>query len=123
MGAWWRVPGTRNTSSKTGQCSAQIKLNAVCNDSSFARVLAGTMWVMFFVRLIPLCGMVIFGVYFLFFAVPVVTGRSWWRLRTLGKCEDPALKGARRYIFTSSTRRFWARPSAVSFDATGRVAP
>ena len=42
--------------------------------------------------------MVIFGVYFLFFTVPVVTGRSWWRLRTIGKCEDPALKGALRYL-------------------------
>ena len=76
----------------------QSKLNAICNDSSFARILAGTMWVMFFVSFIPLCGMVVFGVYFLFFAVPVVTGRSWWRLRTIGKCEDPALKGALRYL-------------------------
>jgi len=76
----------------------QSKFNAICNDSSFARILAGTMWVMFFVSFIPLCGIVIFGTYFLFFAVPVVTGRSWWRLRTIGKCEDPALKGALRYL-------------------------
>jgi len=76
----------------------QSKLNAICNDSSFARILAGTMWVMFFVSFIPLCGIVIFGAYFLFFAVPVVTARSWRRLRTIGKCEDPALKGALRYL-------------------------
>ena len=46
----------------------------------------------------PFCGIVIFGAYFLFFAVPVVTARSWWRLRTIGKCEDPAIKAVRRYL-------------------------
>ncbi len=80
----------------------QSKLNPISNDSSFARILAGIMWVMFFVGLIPFCGIVGFGVYFLFFAVPIVTARSWWRLRAIGKCEDPALKGALRYLRVSA---------------------
>jgi hypothetical protein len=78
--------------------TVQSKLNAVCNDSSYARILAGTMWVMFFVSLIPFCGIVIFGAYFLFFAVPVVTARSWWRISALGKSEDPALHTATRQL-------------------------
>ncbi len=64
------------------------------------------MWVMFFVSFIPLCGIVIFGAYFLFFAVPVVTARSWWRIRAIGKSEDPALKGAMRYLRTAAI--MWA---------------
>jgi len=78
----------------------QSKLHAICNESSFARILAGTMWVMFFAGLIPFFGVVGFGAYFLFFAVPVVTARSWWRVRTIGKCEDPALRGALRHLHT-----------------------
>jgi hypothetical protein len=78
--------------------TAQSKLNAVCSDASYARILAGIMWVMFFVSFIPLFGLFLFGTYLLFFAVPFMVVRSWRRLSALGKSEDPAFRGARSYL-------------------------
>jgi hypothetical protein len=76
----------------------QSKVNAVCNDASYARILAGSMWVLFFASFIPFLRLVVFGVYILFIAVPFLTVRSWWRIRAIRKPEDSALQSAAHYL-------------------------
>ena len=50
----------------------QEKTNAACNDASLIRNMAGTMWLLFFIRFVPVISMVgLIGSLLCFFAVPV----------------------------------------------------
>jgi hypothetical protein len=76
----------------------QTTVNSICNDASYARVMAGTMWVFFFLSLIPLLGLMSYASYILFLLVPFPLARSWWRMRAMAKTEEPAFKNASGYI-------------------------
>jgi len=79
----------------------QDKVNGACNDASLVRNLAGSMWVFFFARLIPIIGYVAaIGLIILFLVIPVRL--IMWQVIFGGiQTADRDYKGAKRNILVA----------------------
>lgn len=79
----------------------QERINKACNSASIVRNLAGVMWLLFFVRLLPFVGIfALIGMVILFFVVPVRL--IIWMLKYGGiRTEDVDYKRAKRNVLVS----------------------
>lgn len=83
----------------------QDKINRACNSASLARTVAGVMWLLFFLRLIPMLAAAGAGMVGGLVAVPVWI--IFWMVRYGGiRTEDVDYKRARRNIISAAV--LWA---------------
>lgn len=90
----------------------QERVNQACNEASYIRIMAGTMWLFFLLSFIPFVGGIMtWGVWFTFVGVPVLT-IVWYAKFSGIQSNDPDFAQAKRT--RNMALLMWA-PVAVLF--------
>ncbi len=79
------------------------KINQGCNDASYLRIMAGTIFVAFLLTFLPLVGFVaLIAFYFLILAVPVMTIRWWIKFGSLTSQEKDWSRAKRTVLIATA---------------------